>query len=253
MRLVILLLVLLVSLQARAADHFEPGCREIRQDENRYLACGFDPARASIALHARDAAGKAYGYFEPLFADLLRQGRLPVFAMNGGMYEDDLSPVGLFVEKGQEIRAANTRDGWGNFHLKPNGVFFLKNGVAGVEETDVFLRRQERMDYATQSGPMLVIRGKLHPKFLPDSDSLKIRNGVGVDRKGRVWFVISEDRVRFHDMALLYRDVLDCPDALYLDGTISSVYAPGTGRFDRFFPMGPIVTVTVGWPRVTTR
>lgn len=244
----LILALFLAPLPAESSPAFQPGCRTLQREGGRYLACGFDPGRASISLHSRDASGKPYGYFEPLFADLLSRGRLPVFAMNGGMYEDDLSPVGLHVEKGEEIRPANLRDGWGNFHLKPNGVFFLKNGKAGVETTEVFVRRQERMDYATQSGPMLVIRGKLHPKFLPDSDSLKIRNGVGVDRQGHVWFVISEDRVRFHDMALLFRDQLNCPDALYLDGSISSVYAPEQGRFDRFFPMGPILAVTVGWP-----
>lgn len=248
MRLFAVVFLMLLAGRAAATDSFQPGCRRMEQAGARYIACGFDPARARISLHNRDDGGKPYGFFDPLFRHLMTQGRMPVFAMNGGMYEDDLTPVGLYVEEGRMIKEVNLRDGWGNFHLKPNGVFFLKNGKAGVERSDVFARRQEQMDFATQSGPMLVIRGKLHPRFLPDSDSLKIRNGVGVDRQGHVWFVISEDPARFYDMAVLFRDGLGCPNALYLDGTISSLYAPDIGRFDRFFPMGPIFSVTVDLP-----
>ncbi len=248
MRLFALLMLLLLPAALHAEDRFQPGCRRMEEGDVTYAVCAFDPAVARISLHARDASGRAYGQFEPLFRDLLAEGRLPVFAMNAGMYEEDLSPVGLYVEKGEELKPANLRGGAGNFHMQPNGVFFLKNGVAGVEPTDPFVRRQERMDFATQSGPMLVIRGVLHPRFLPDSDSLKIRNGVGVDARGRVWFVVSENRTRFYDMALFFRDRLHCPDALYLDGTISSLYAPDLQRYDRFFPMGPILAVTAGWP-----
>ena len=213
-----------------------------------YMACRFDPAVAHVAFHNKGSNGKPYGAFEPLFREMLKGGELPVFAMNGGMYERDLTPVGLYVEEGRELKAANTRDGWGNFHLKPNGVFWLADGKAGVEETGAYLRRAPKVDYATQSGPMLVIGGKLHPAFLPESDSLKIRNGVGIDREGRVHFVVSDDPVRFYDLALLFRDRLGCPDALFLDGSISSLYAPDLNRYDRFNPMGPIITVSVRLP-----
>jgi uncharacterized protein YigE (DUF2233 family) len=98
-------------------------------------------------------------------------------------------------------------------------------------------------DFATQSGPMLVIDGKLHPRFLPDSDSLKRRNGVGVSRDGMVHFAISENTVRFYDFATLFRDALDAPNALYLDGTISSVDIPAMKRRDSLFAMGPIIAV----------
>ena len=91
--------------------------------------------------------------------------------------------------------------------------------------------------YATQSGPMLVIDGALHPRFLPGSDSLKVRNGVGVSADGRVHFAISEGRVRFHDFGTLFRDVLDAPDALFLDGTISAFQA-GPRRRATFMPLG---------------
>jgi len=103
--------------------------------------------------------------------------------------------------------------------------------------------------FATQSGPMLVIDGALHPRFLPDSDSLKTRNGVGVTKSGEVVFVVSKRPVRFHDFATLFLDGLDCPNALFLDGTISSLYAPEINRQDRLFPLGPIIAVVARSPR----
>jgi uncharacterized protein YigE (DUF2233 family) len=58
-----------------------------------------------------------------------------------------------------------------------------------------------------------------------------------------VVFAISEDAVNFYDFALLFRDYLGLPDALYFDGKISRLYAPGIGRADVGLRMGPIVGV----------
>jgi uncharacterized protein YigE (DUF2233 family) len=205
--------------------------------------CRFDPAHDELRLFLRDRAGKPYGSFVALARDLEARGRRLVFAMNAGMYHADLSPVGLYVEDGDELKRASTADGRGNFHLKHNGVFYLAGGEAGVLETGTYLKRRPRADFATQSGPMLVIDGELHPRFLKDATSRKIRNGVGVCGAGEVVFAISEERVTFHDFATLFRDRLACRNALYLDGTISSLYAPDLGRSDGLFPMGPIVGV----------
>ncbi len=40
-----------------------------------------------------------------------------------------------------------------------------------------------------------------------------------------VQLVISEAPVRFHDFATLFTEALGCADALYLDGTISGLWA----------------------------
>ena len=93
---------------------------------------------------------------------------------------------------------------------------------------------------------MLVIDGALHPRFLPDSDSLNIRNGVGVSADGRrAVFAVSNDEVNFHQFARFYRDHLGLPDALYFDGNISRLYAPALGRHDGGFPMGPMVGTVI--------
>ena len=92
---------------------------------------------------------------------------------------------------------------------------------------------------------MLVIGGDIHPKFQPESDSQKRRNGVGVTEAGEVIFVLSDTPVRFYDFAVFFRDELKTPNALYLDGTISRIFAPELGRNDPGAAMGPIVGVVV--------
>lgn len=243
MRLIFIILVLLLAVRPATADEAEGGCSAMSYGGIAYTHCMIDPAGSEMRIYHRDPQGRPFGSFDSLARQLWKERHYPIIAMNGGMYHDDLSAVGLFVEYGFERQAISTKAGWGNFHLLPNGVFWLKDGRAGVTETLRYLKDKVEAAYATQSGPMLVIDGQIHPRFLPDSDSLKIRNGIGVDGAGRVHMVISEAPVRFHDFAMLFRDRLGCRNALYLDGTISSLYVAGTDRHDRLFPLGPIIAV----------
>lgn len=233
---------------AAAAQEEKPACRALEFREAQYTVCTFYPAWVDLRLFHTNQTGMVYGSFDALTRDLWRNHGFLDFAMNGGMYHDDLLPVGLFIENGVEKRPLVQSEGYGNFHLLPNGVFYFGEGKAGVMETEAYARSGLKPRFATQSGPMLVIDNRLHPRFLPDGDSLKIRNGVGVDSRGYVHFAISESRVRFYDFALLFRDVLGSPNALYLDGTISSVLIPRFGRNDRLFPMGPIIGVVAHLP-----
>jgi uncharacterized protein YigE (DUF2233 family) len=58
---------------------------------------------------------------------------------------------------------------------------------------------------------------------------------------GTAYFAISERPVTFHQFARLFRDRLKTPDALYLDGNVSRLYAPDLGRDDAGFAMGPML------------
>jgi hypothetical protein len=49
--------------------------------------------------------------------------------------------------------------------VKPNGIFYIAAGRAAVAETQAFLKQRPQTNLATQSGPMLVINGRLHPRF----------------------------------------------------------------------------------------
>ena len=217
-------------------------CAPLRYEGRAYIVCTAEAGRDGVRLFWKDATGKPFGGFGPINTEIGRRGETLAFAMNAGMYRTDLSPLGLYVEAGRELQKANTRSGPGNFHMKPNGVFYVGAKGAGVMETGRYLAAKPAADYATQSGPMLVIDGKIHPKIRATGESEKIRNGVGV-AGSTVTFAISEEAVTFHEFASLFRDRLGCRNALFLDGSISSLHAPALGRSDWLMPMGPIVGV----------
>lgn len=193
----------------------------------------------------RDAEGPIGG-FARLEHDLGASASTVRFSMNGGMYDPTQAPVGLLVQKGRETHPADAGSGYGNFHLLPNGVFWTdERGRPHVDETARFLSSRPRAEWATQSGPLLVDRGRLHPAIAKNGVSLAIRNGVGIcgpDAR----FVISDDPVSFGRFARFFRDGLGCWDALYLDGAVSSLWAPGLRRRDGRTGLGPLVLVSGG-------
>jgi len=220
----------------------EAACAPKSFDGAKFTVCAFDPRHDDIRLFLGGPDGKPYGSLAALATALKANGERLMFAMNAGMFEQDQSPVGLYVENRRKLHAADTRAGPSNFHLKPNGVFWVGDGVAGVTETARFLADPPAARYATQAGPMLVVDGKIHPKIKPDGASEKIRNGVGACG-GAVVFAIADEPVNFDRFARLFRDGLSCPNALFLDGSVSSLYAPELNRDDELTPIGPIVGV----------
>ena len=214
-------------------------CAPVTSEDTTYTVCTIDLDRYELRLFLKASDGLPYGGFDRLKGAPDAAGL--AMAMNAGMYAVDLSPVGLYVEGGREVKAANTADGPGNFHLKPNGVFYLAGNQAGILETGAYLRARPRATLATQSGPMLVINGRMHPQITQEGPSRKLRNGVGI-RTGRVVvFAISESPVSFGAFARLFRDRLGCRNALFLDGSVSSLYAPALARQDFGRPLGPII------------
>jgi uncharacterized protein YigE (DUF2233 family) len=235
-------LALVALMLAPSGARAQEPCRNVTFADSEFSVCSFDLRRYRIDTVLRAPDGQPYGSLDKLTR--APEGAALVAAMNAGMYQPDLSPAGLYVEKGRMLKPANTAGGHGNFHLKPNGVFYVAGERAGVLETGAYLRSKTSADSATQSGPMLVINGRIHPKISDHGVSRKIRNGVGV-RDGRtVVFAISNRPVTFGEFARLFRDELGCPNALFLDGSISSLYAPSISRRDGFWPVGPILAAS---------
>jgi uncharacterized protein YigE (DUF2233 family) len=219
-------------------------CAERVHEGRAYTVCEV-AAGADLRIFQQAPDGAPYGSFERVEAALAAEGARLGFAMNAGMYHDDRSPVGLMIEAGDQRAPLVTADGPGNFGLLPNGVFCVGEGFR-VIESRAFAADPPACRYASQSGPMLLIDGALHPRFLPGSPSRYVRNGVGVSADGqRAWFVISQERVNFAEFARVFRDALGARDALYFDGNVSRLYAPGIGRDDIGFRMGPIVGLVV--------
>ena len=239
--------VLILAASAAQADAV--ACREADQGTNRYALCEVDATAADLRLFLADDTGAVYGHFSAIDAALRARGETLVFAMNAGMYHEDRAPVGHYVEDGQEMMRVIPNAGPGNFGLLPNGVFCIEPGRARVIETRRYLEERPACRYATQSGPMLVIDGTLHPRFLPDSTSRYIRNGVGTSQDGsQASFVISDVPVTFDTFGRFFRDHLGLDQALFLDGNISRLHAPDLGRSDFGRWMGPIVGVVLDLP-----
>jgi len=230
--------VVLLPLMVPVAAHAEP-CRTQSFRGASYLVCSFDLTRDELRTYWRRGDGKPYRTFAALAEDLKGKGTSLRFAINGGMYRHDFRPVGLYIENGRELALANTTTLTGaprqipNFYKKPNGVFYLGGNEAGILETGRFLAERPNAKFATQSGPMLIIDGNIHPSFIVGSTDRKPRNGVGVSSPTKVHFVITKRWVNFHDFARFFRDGLGCDNALFLDGgRASGLYAPELGRDD---------------------
>ncbi|MGW8394414.1 phosphodiester glycosidase family protein [Pseudoduganella sp. HUAS MS19] len=217
-------------------------CTSTPAAEPRFTVVTVDPARERLQLFLNDEQGRPYKRLGKLASALAGRGQRLAFAMNGGMYHPDFSPVGLLVADSVELSPLNLARGKGNFFLRPNGVFLVTDAGAQVVESSAYPALAGKALIATQSGPMLLSAGTINPLFDPASRSVHIRNGVcAID--GKAAFVISEGPVNLHDFARYFRDTLKCRDALYLDGSISSLYAPALGRNDNRADLGPIIGV----------
>jgi uncharacterized protein YigE (DUF2233 family) len=219
-------------------------CYSMEYERATYTICEVDLPRHTLRLYWNRSDGTPYSYLSDLPRNLEGGAGRLLFATNAGMFDSKLKPVGLYVEHGRELVHVNIKSARGNFHMKPNGIFYISGGNAAVAETQAFLKQRPQADLATQSGPMLVMNGRLHPRFNRASTSLKLRSGVGVRADGKVIFAISQEAVSFESFARLFRDGQQCPNALFLDGgSASSFYAPTLTRFSNVLPIGPMLAV----------
>lgn len=229
------------SPSATIASQVESACRQVIFENTPLTDCIAIPERHRIAT----ALAGPDGNFRSLAS--FAEGRDPkaiAFAVNAGMFDEAGDPIGYFVQGGERKKELNTAEGEGNFHMLPNGVFFGTGDSWQIRTGQDFLNNVgDRPDFGTQSGPMLVIDGKLHPEIRDDGPSRTIRNAVGVDDKGRAHFVISAAPVSFGKLARFYRDELRVKNALYLDGSVSQLWNPATERIDGGAPIGPILVV----------
>jgi uncharacterized protein YigE (DUF2233 family) len=215
---------------------------EVNANPN-FLDFKVNPKIHVIELYLKDPNGKVFSQFKSLEKHLEIKNQKLVFAMNAGMFMENLMPLGLYIENGKQLRKLNVRkNAYGNFYMQPNGVFSLSHKGAQITRTQHF--KQNGVLFATQSGPMLIIDNKLNPALNQLSRSKLIRNGVCLNKSMQIVFSISTKPVTFHEMAKYFKDELECENALYLDGAISQIYWPQNGRFGLLSEIGPMIGVT---------
>ncbi|WP_206455221.1 phosphodiester glycosidase family protein [Aurantimonas marina] len=226
---------------AIAPDH-QGLCRTETAGGVEYIVCDVPLDRYAVMLRSEDVAGQPYETFAKAAASV--GGRRVRLIMNAGMYHEDRRAVGLAVQDGRVLKQAVRGTGSGNFSMQPNGVFFIEDGKAYVRDTGRYLAGRHTPELATQSGPMLLIEGQLHPRFIEGSDSRYVRNGVCASEDGRtVRLVLSRKPVNFWDFATFFRDRLGCRDALFFDGKVSSLSYPEAGIDYRRDRLGPMLVV----------
>lgn len=219
-------------------------CRNVTFEQVSLTHCIADPAEHRIATALSGANGKPYRSLSNLASGRSADAKSVAFAVNGGMFDGEGKPIGYYVQNKDRTKELNRNDGPGNFHLMPNGVFFGTGSKWQVHTSDYFYRMiGDRPDFGTQSGPMLVINGKLHPEIADNGPSKAIRNGVGVGTDGRAHFVIANAPLSFGVLARFYRDELKVPNALFLDGNVSALWDPATDRMDAGAALGPLIVV----------
>lgn len=211
--------------------------------DDRFVTYIIDPQKQNVQFFLKDDAGKNFCSIQNLKTWIEKNNKTLVFAMNGGMYKEDGSPLGLYIENKKTITPLNTSTGNGNFYLQPNGVFYITtNSVPAISTTQGFQRSNE-IKYATQSGPMLVFDGVINSLFKEGSTNLNIRNGVGILPDNKIVFAMSKKEINFYDFADYFKN-LGCKNALYLDGFVSRTYLPEKDWIQTDGNFGVIIAVT---------
>ena len=235
MRASVLPFLLLVCAKPPAPPAPVSPCAEQRFEQAGFIVCRGGQVEIRSGMRS----------FSGLQTRLGERANSVAFAINGGMFDDAGAPIGLAVEDGREVHAINRREGGGNFHLMPNGVFVVRKSGRTEVVTSAAYQPAPDIVFATQSGPMLVIDGQLHSEFDPDGTSRYVPNAVGIGPDGTPLFVITTDVVSFGKLARFFRDRLKARNALYLDGSVSSLWDPVNGRMDDFVELGPLIVAFV--------
>ena len=103
-------------------------------------------------------------------------------------------------------------------------------------------KKNMKIKFATQSGPMLVIDGEIHKSFNKSSLNVNIRNGVGILPNNKILFAMSKKEINFYEFAEFFKSK-GCVNALYLDGFVSRTYCPSKNWIQTDGDFGVIIGV----------
>lgn len=226
-------------------------------NENSYAAFSFQGVsygvfRANprdVSLHWQDEHGQAYQGLYTLKRALEKENQHIFMLMNAGIYSKNHTPAGLWIEKKQLLSPLNRRHGKGNFHILPNGVFFIARQHAKILTTAAYQKGAYQPVFAVQSGPMLLIDGKINRRFVKNLSSPYKRNAVCTKKDGTLYFIMTESYQSGSEWPSFYRlaealKSIGCYQALYLDGAISAWYIPRVSNIFHWKPFVGMIAVT---------
>lgn len=219
-----IIFILLIIVSTISVSFFTPS-RKIKVEDERFVTFIVNPKKQNVEFYWKNAKNENFKNVENLRLWLKKNKKTLIFGTNGGMYKKDKSPQGLYIENGKKKMKIDTTKGNGNFYLKPNGIFYISvDKKPTICLTEKFIE-DKNINFATQSGPMLVIDGNIHPAFQKKSVNLNIRNGIGILPNNEIVFAMSKKEINFYEFAEYFKE-LGCKNALYLDGFVSRTYLP---------------------------
>src|SRR5262249_24646900 len=231
-------------------------CRAREYAHNAYTVCEVDLAKHTVRLYWKRSDGIPYAYLSSLPRVLEHEtGRL-LFGTNAGMFDPAFKPVGLYVEQGRELVHVNTSSGYGISQMKPNGIFYMarrhggRGGNTGISQAAppdgpgdaIGADAGDKRARASSLRPGQYLAQSAHWRWSTRGWQSHICHlpGRGVVRR----------------LARLFRDGLNCPNALFLDGgSASSFYASSLNSHGNILSLGPMLAVFerdrgAGRPRV---
>lgn len=143
--------------------------------------------------------------------DQFAQHSKALISVNGGFFDQQFKPLGLRITNKKIKNPLKSISWWGVFYVKDNKPY-----IANVKH----FYPDEQIDFAIQSGPRLLIRGKIPPLKQGVAD----RSALGITKDGKVIILVSTNAaMTTEELArLLKSPPLSCTDAINLDGGSSS-------------------------------
>jgi uncharacterized protein YigE (DUF2233 family) len=142
-----------------------------------------------------------------------------LLSINGGFFDRNYHSLGLRMSHQQQYNPLKQISWW--------GVFYLKNNKPYISSVRQY--HHEHVDFAVQSGPRLLIHGRI-PSL---KAGLAERSALGISPEGHVIMLVTESAPMTTTALaeLMRRPPLNCQDALNLDGGSSSQLYAHMGSF----------------------
>lgn len=222
---------------------FRIGGKFVSYKNQKFAAYVVNLKKDKLTFNFKNSKNKNIKTFINLKNYYKKKNKELVFATNGGIFQENYNPEGIYIENGKELFPLNLDNGHGNFYMKPNGVFYINKWGGNHIVRSKSFKKSKHIKFAAQSGPLLVFNGKISKNFGKKSVNKKTRSGVGKINDSTVVFIISLKPVNFYDFASVFKNKFKCKNALYLDGVISRMYAPEikmnkvSGNFSTFISL----------------